>query len=63
MSIREHLDGRAKHIEDQQLARAEELKDATATAKLLGYKRITWAVLRKLGYDIERLGFRDRRND
>ena len=58
MNIRQLLDLRARHTEEQCLASAEKLKGAISFAKLLGYKRIAWGLLEKLGYDIKALGYR-----
>lgn len=60
MNIRQVLDAKAKHVLGQDEARAGELKGATNFARLLGYKRITWKTLQKLGYDIVRLGYREK---
>jgi len=55
MKIRQVLGLRASHIEEQSLARAERLKEAIQFAKLLGYKRISWVTLERLGYNTKEL--------
>jgi len=58
MSIRRVLDLRARCVQETEEARAEKLKEAIQFARSLGYKRVTWKLLERLGYDTKELGRR-----